>query len=105
MINKKLKEIVLLEIISDDIINLDNKGLNLSIWRIIDRYKKNYPLNVYYKSYNTIMQLFDIFKKNSIYCFKNEILEGCTNINCVKSTHHIEYLNPVIFYDKDLLSI
>ena len=61
--NNKLKEIVLLVIISDDILNLDNKGLNLGIWKIIERYNKNYHiLRTRYKSYNTIMQLFNILK-------------------------------------------
>ena len=49
----------LYNMISEDILNLNETELNNGIWNIIDRYKNNYEfLKQEYQEYNTIRQLF-----------------------------------------------
>ena len=58
-------------ILSSDILKLNNKELNEGIWNILNHYKENYPfIKAGYKQYYSITQLFSNFEKNHIFCFK-----------------------------------
>ena len=70
--------IILFQLLSNDIMNLNINQLYKGIWQLIDIYKNNYPfLLVNYKEYNNITQLFHRFNNNQLFCFKYESLEEC----------------------------
>ena len=57
-------------ILSLDILKLNNKELNEGIWNILNHYKENYPfIKAGYKQYYSITQLFSNFEKNPIFLF------------------------------------
>ena len=94
----------ILNLISNDIIKLNNSELNLGIWRIIDNYKENYPIfKKYYKEENSITQLFEILNNNDIFCFKYNSIEGCSI--CTPSINKTNYLNSIILYDINYLNL
>ena len=66
------------------------------------RYKTNYNyLKVCYKEFNTINQLFDLFLKKELFCFKYNILEGCSH----NMSQREDYLSNVLFYDNILIDL
>ena len=58
--NKYINDnIQIINIISNEILNANYNGVNLKIWDIIDKNKKNYEFLLYNnKDFNTIMQFF-----------------------------------------------
>ena len=85
----------LYDLISEEILNCDEKKLEEGIWIIIQKYVKNYPfLQNGFQEYYTINQLFDKFENIESFCFKYSCIEGCSN--CIPSKESIKYLSPVI---------
>ena len=94
----------LYNMVSQDILNLNESELNNGIWHIIDRYKHNYEfLQQEYQEYNTIRQLLDKFEKNDIFCFKYNCIEGCTN--CIPPIQSEKYLPPVLCFDNNYINM
>ena len=90
----------LYNIISEDILNLNESELK----NIIDRYKHNYKfLKQEYQEYNTIRQLFDKFEKNDLFCFKYNCIEGCTN--CMSPLQSEKYLSPLFCFDNSYIHL
>ena len=79
--NSKINYFVdIYNIISEDILKMNEDDLNIGIWEILKRYKKNYDfLEKGFQEYYTIKQLFEKFKNVDIFCFKYTCLEGCSN--------------------------
>lgn len=98
-INFKLNNnLSVIDIIQEDILKAILIQLDNGIWDIIDKYIANYNfLNINYKEYNTINQLFELFNKIDIFCFKYISKEGCNK--CLFSENKVNYLNPKINYD------
>ena len=85
-------------ILSLDILKLNNKELNEGIWNILNHYKENYPfIQAGYKQYYSITQLFSNFEKNPIFCFKYYSLEGCSY--CTESIAKETFLSPIFNFD------
>ena len=85
-------------ILSLDILKLNNKELNEGIWNILNRYKENYPfIKAGYKQYYSITQLFSNFEKNPIFCFKYYSLEGCSF--CTEAIQKETFLSPIFNFD------
>ena len=94
----------LYNMVSQDILNLNESELNNGIWHIIDRYKHNYEfLQQEYQEYNTIRQLLDKFEKNDLFCFKYNCIEGCTK--CIPSIQSEKYLPQVLCFDNNYINM
>ena len=75
---------LLLEKISNIIIQSNDKTLEQGIWRIFD--KNIIPeldltsKKMKYKEMNSILQPINLLKNNHIFCIKYNIYEGCSNL-------------------------
>ena len=74
------------------------KVLNYGIWHQFDNNKISeidLTLNKnYYKQFNNIIQAFNLFKNNDIFCVNYNLIEGCSI--CSKTIESKGYLDPYI---------
>ena len=67
--------------ISEDILNLNESGLNNGIRKMIDRYKNNYIFfKQEYREYNIIRQLLDKFEKNDLFFLNLIVLKDSPTV-------------------------
>ena len=91
--------------ISKEILKMDITELNKGIWNLILKYKNlEFALSKYgFKQYYTVLQHLENMKSNKYFCFKYDMLKGCSTPNCTPAENVTEYFSPSINFNEEYI--